>query len=228
MRQPFKGEKIEFNLPCSWSDVTLGEWIEILKISKEPSDKFTDLRIVSALSKLPYGVVQNFSLSTWDQIALCIDFIKTDEIDYKRIAASKAPYQFTVNGKIYNPTINFSKFRTAQMIAYQDLFNDGRVVEEKIGKAIAICLVRGEYSDEVVNELEKGVMLLPFQDALALHGFFLNTYLSLISDSKPKEQSQHLKKLHQVLQKSRKSTNGFTRFIRSLMGIKRKNTTISI
>ena len=228
MRQPFKGEKIEFNLPCSWSDVTLGEWIEILKISKEQSDKFTDLRIVAALSGLQYGVVQNFSLPTWDQIALCIDFIKTDEIDYKRIAASKPPYQFNVNGKVYNPVINFNKFRTAQMIAYQDLFNDGKVVEEKIGKAIAICLVRGEYSDEAVTELERGVKLLPFQDALALHGFFLNTYLSLITEQKPKAESPHLKKLHQVLRKSRKNTNGFTRFIRSLMGIKRKSNTISI
>jgi hypothetical protein len=228
MRQPFKGENIQFELPCSWSDVTLGEWIEILKISKEPTDKFTDLRIVAALSGLSYGVVQNFSLSTWDQIAVCIDFIKTDEIDYKRIAASKAPYQFTVNGKIYNPTINFNKFRTAQMIAYQDMFNEGKVPEEKISKAIAICLVRGEYSDELVNELEKGVMSLPFIDALCLHGFFLNTYLSLITEQKPKAESQHLKKLHQVLRKSRKSTNGFTRFIRSLMGIKPKNPTISI
>ena len=226
MKLPFKG--IEITLPVCWEDVTYKQWIEILKISKEPSDRYTDMRIVSVLSGLTYGEVQNLSLEAWGMVTDCISFITDEEVDYKRIAASKPPLQFTVNDKVYNPTINFNKFKTAQMIAYQDLFKDGKVAEEMIGKAVAVCLVQGEYSDEVVDELERGVMQLPFMDALTLHGFFLNTYLSLIELQKPKAESPHLKKLHRVLRKSRKNTNGFTRFIRLLMGTKRKKVTISI
>jgi hypothetical protein len=228
MRQPFRIEKYDQNItiPSSWSDVTLGEWMQCLKISK--NELATDVDFIPVFTGLTKHQVNSMTLASLDQIMACLMFVSIDEIDYDRIAKSKAPYQFTVNGKTYNPTIDFNKFTFGQMSAYQNELKDGKISQERIARCIAICIHKGDWSEEAVDELEKGVMHLPFVEALSIHGFFLNSYLTTLERQAPEAVSQHLKKLQQVIRKSPGNTNGITRFIRSLMGIRRKKNTTSI
>lgn len=228
MRQPFRIEKYDqtITIPSSWSDVTLGEWMQCLKISKNELAK--DVDFIPVFTGLTKQQVNSMTLGSLDQIMACLMFVSTDEIDYDRIAKSKAPYQFTVNGKVYTPVLDFNKFTFGQMSAYQNELKDGKISQDRIARCIAICIHHGEWSDEAVDELEKGVMLLPFMEALSIHGFFLNSYLTTLESQTPQVVSQHLKKLQQVIRKYQGSTNGITRFIRSLMGTRRKKNIISI
>lgn len=227
MKQKFKIDKdTHFYLPSTFYDITLGQWAKAEQIGKTEPDNL--VKWVSLFSSLPESTINNFPAQSMVSIWTCLSFLVDAKLDIAELSKRKPPIQFTVNGKVYNPTIDFSKFNVGQYWAYNNMCKSGKIPHEQISRCIAICLLEGEWSDEKVGELEKGVMELPIFDALALHGFFLNKYLSFLESQSPSTESQNLKKLQQVLQKSQKNTVGFIPSILSRMGIRRKNRTISI
>jgi hypothetical protein len=229
MKLPFKnqttGEKFEINLPSGWHEVTLGQWVKCEKLAKDNPDDLIEW--VSLFSGIPVQDILNWPVGVMPALTGAINFIN-DDIDLDSLVKSHPPIQFKVNGRTYNSSIDFSKFNVGQLWKYENLCKNGKIPTDKISACIATCLVQGEWEDAKFDALEAGVNELPFLDAIALHGFFLNRFLIFYERQKPEIKSQNLTKLQRVLRKSQNASGGFSRFITSLMGTRRKKSTTLI
>lgn len=193
---PVKIADIKTNIPTSWDEITLGQYIDLVNYK----DDLGVIRLLSIVSGVSYNVLLNIDSDKFDERILdTMEFIK----EPINIHDFKDSDEIKINGKVIkvpNPSTQTigqkllmqSKVRIAQ--------GNNTMHAELVCDAVAIYLqplIDGtEFDDSRIEEIKRIVYSLPLVDVYPVGSFFLRGWLTFLRLSgQPLQTIQQTKKL---------------------------------
>lgn len=153
----------------SWKDITIEQFKKIKERidAKTDDDTFLVWDLIGICYNMAPEEVDALPIRVAERYARGISFLNTEP------CPTIAKRSYTINGKKYITTMDFSRITTAQYIDFQSVNGDADHPE----RVLAICLIPeghkygdGYSTDEVAKEIEKGMSIT---DAIGLSAFFL-------------------------------------------------------
>lgn len=189
-------EEKKINLPSTWQEVTLGQYIDMINYR----DELNTIRLLSIMSGVSYAKLMNIDESKFDyRIMEAMDFLLTP-IDVYEL---KDVESITINGKEINIP-DPSKCTIGQKLLMQQMTRVAQVQEtlhaELIATSCAIYLQpvidNKPFDDSRLEEIKKIVYTLPLVEIYPVGSFFLNGWLRFLkSSSQPLQTTQPTKSL---------------------------------
>jgi hypothetical protein len=177
---PIKIGSISAQLPNSWDEVTLGQYIEMAK----HSDDLSIIRLLSILSGVDYLILLNVNADTFDdRIVDHMVFIR-EPINVHELPAVDS---LTINGKSYalpdpgNCTIGQKLALQAQIRIGQDL---NTLHADLVATAVSIYMQplidAAPFNDERIEAIRSMVLQLPLKQGYPAGSFFLNGWVKFL------------------------------------------------
>ena len=181
MSLPFNINGKPVRIASKWEDLTLGQTIDLLQWSEDPSRREDLVELASIISGIDKGKLL-------DQKGEVIELLVNPILDYvkhNKINAEnwKPPVQYVLDGIVYNREIRVGEKPYGCMDIFEKtLAMDIRFIE-KIPLLIASMSYKGKFGGREVEarkeieDLANGpVMNLPLKEAFSLANFFLTKY----------------------------------------------------
>lgn len=169
---PIKIDSISAQLPSSWDEVTLGQYIEMAK----HSDELSIIRLLSILSGVDYIVLMNVNSETFDdRIVDHMVFIR-EPINVHELPAVDS---LTINGKTY-PLPDPSKCTIGQKLGLESQIRIGQDMNtlhaDLVATAVAIYMQPlidvAPYNDERIEPIRNMILELPLKQVYPAGSFF--------------------------------------------------------
>lgn len=177
---PIKIDSISAQLPTSWDEVTLGQYIEMAK----HSDELSIIRLLSILSGVDYLVLMNVNSETFDdRIVDHMGFIR-EPINVHELPAVES---LTINGKSY-PLPDPAKCTIGQKLGLESQIRIGQDMNtlhaDLVATAVAIYMQplidAAPYNDERIEPIRNMVLQLPLKQVYPAGSFFLNGWVKFL------------------------------------------------
>lgn len=108
-----------YNIPKSWNDITVKTFSDITKASTNTSKSQTsaDLKVVEAITKIPYGVLLSLSKADYDSILTQLNFV------YREVPKNNIS-SLVIGNKKYTVLSDLSKLTMGEMIDLEMILED--------------------------------------------------------------------------------------------------------
>jgi hypothetical protein len=172
----FKLNGKQVSIPSSWDDVTMRQYLEIIKIK----DDF--LKLVSICSGADYEILKKATISGLEDVIQAVSFVRLPPILPENVTEIGG-YKIPVNNKggfniQFESLAQFEDMRKIMMAGN----SDSEKLTEDFVKYVAIYLQKirdGEYDYDKAEMMRDEVLNMPALKVIALGGFFLGRLLIL-------------------------------------------------
>lgn len=149
-----KIDEQEFLLADEWSEVTFGQYIDILVIQENKwSDLQKSIKIISAVSDNPVELekaLQKVTLDDLGELTDMISWISKDFIEMTNKTESKD--KFFIDGKEYVIKKNYNKLSIGEMASLEELMKTGKYHNQELALGVLLREVidgkEKEFNDE--------------------------------------------------------------------------------
>lgn len=178
---PIKIGSIKAELPSSWDEVTLSQYIEMARHAEDLSI----IRLLSIMSGVDYFLIINVNQESFDdRIIDHLTFIN-QPID---VHSLPCPGSLTIDGKILQIPSDPGKCTIGQKLALQSKIRIGQDMNtlhaELVSWAVTIYmqpLIDGAaFNDERLEEVRSKILQLPLTQVYPVGSFFLNGWVKFL------------------------------------------------
>ena len=150
----------------SWSDISIAKFKDIKHVLDTTDEEDLVWALIGACYGMTEDEVNDLPIRTAEDYARGVSFINSEP------RPSVAKKSYTLNGRKYITTMDFSRITTAQFIDFQQVWRDSAEHPERV---LAICLIPEghKYNDGYsTQEVMDDILTMSIPDSMGLSAFF--------------------------------------------------------
>lgn len=178
----------------SWSDISIAKFKDLKKVIEQTPEDDLVWALIGACYGMTEDEVNDLPIRTAEEYAKGVAFLNTEP------RPSVAKKSYTLNGRKYITTMDFSRISTAQFIDFQQVWRDSAEHPERV---LAICLIPEghKYNDGYsTQEVMDDILTMSVPDSMGLSAFFF-TLLQWSMKRTARTMSRQLKKARKEMTK---------------------------
>ena len=127
-----------YDIPSSWDNVTIADFRALMKVVRNQamygSDLIFSLNLVSAVTKIPYEILQDITTEDFDRLQVLISWTN-------KMATPSDNKEFIIKGIKYIPITKFNELKMGEVISCELLIKDSEP-DELAGNLMPILIRR--------------------------------------------------------------------------------------
>ena len=172
-------------VPSNWSELSLGQAIELLQWSEDESRNDNLIDLASILSGITRSALFDQKPEVIEMLVEPMLFcLKEGDIDSTKW---KSPAQYVLNGNVYNSFVKCGEVQYGCMDVFERTLKMENKFIEKIPLLIAAFSYKGKFGGreldarkDIEDLANNHVMKMKLSEAFAIATFFLNRYQSFL------------------------------------------------